>query len=94
MQIIHRTSEAVGSFDWEIPEQISTILEAIAPEARKVLLDQLGNMIENHLNLLMAAACMGSLSGIAFQMINDEDIDLSEILLNMSKIGPEEFEDP
>ena len=58
MQVIHRTSKEVGSYDWELPELVAQWLDALADNDRQEILDSLGNLIDLQLELICIALRM------------------------------------
>lgn len=55
MEVVHKTNQVVGSFDWELPRGMADMLASFPPELHTAITAHLGEYLEEHLILLLNA---------------------------------------
>lgn len=85
MQLVHFTDKAIGSFDWELPQDVASLIGQLPPEAQAGVLHELQQLTKAHLFTMIATLKMGYAAEAAFDLIRDRSAAMSRELIAMVK---------
>jgi len=77
MQLVHFTDKAIGSFDWELPTDIASLLGQLPPGAQQ--------LTKAHLFTMIATLKMGYAAEAAFDLIRNRSAAMSRELIAMAQ---------
>lgn len=83
MQIIQIHEKSLGNLDWELPKRLSLALSMIPEEQRTLILTEMTDQLRGFLHMLHEALLMGPLALQAMELINTNQLELSEQLITM-----------
>jgi hypothetical protein len=81
MQVVHFTEKLIGSFDWELPQDLAGVISSLPEEAQIVLMRHIENQMKSHAHLIIGAMKMGPMAEAALDLINDSQLLLTRELL-------------
>jgi len=85
MQLVHFTDKAIGSFDWELPTDIASLLGQLPPGAQTAVLHELQQLTKAHLFTMIATLKMGYAAEAAFDLIRNRSAAMSRELIAMAQ---------
>jgi len=80
MQIVHFTEVALGSFDWELPKEISKRMEMLPSDVREDIVATLQIHIQSHLSMMCATLCLGGGMPVGFGIIGEQQKETWRIM--------------
>ena len=69
MQLVHFSSEAIGSLDWELPPDITAKLERLPPDLQAAILARITDLVKGHLHTLIGTLYLGAHSVVGLEMV-------------------------
>lgn len=83
MQNVHYSDPKVGSFDWDLPADISDILSSLPNEQQMAIRSLLTSLTRAHMSLLIGVLSLGEHSKVGFDMIAERGAETGLAIIDL-----------